>query len=64
MRALTAAQVEEWIAEGLIQGGMIPKVRSALQAVEQGVVKAVITNLAGWLPGTGTSVVPSKQVQR
>ena len=64
VRALTAAQVEEWIAEGLIQGGMIPKVRSALQAVEQGVVKAVITNLAGLAPGHGTSVVPSKQVQR
>lgn len=63
VRALTDAQVEEWIGEGFIQGGMIPKVRSALQAVEQGVAKAVITNLSGLLAGSGTNVVPSKQVQ-
>lgn len=64
VRALTAAQAEEWIAEGFIRGGMIPKVRSALQAVEQGVAKAVITNLAGLAPGQGTSVVSAEQVQR
>ncbi len=61
VRALTAPQIEEWIAEGLIQGGMIPKVRSALQAVQQGVVRAVITNLSGLATGTGTSVVPEAQ---
>ena len=63
VRALTATQIEEWIAEGFIQGGMIPKVRSALQAVEQGVAQAVITNLAGLTTGRGTRVVSLAQVR-
>ena len=57
VRALIPAQAEEWIREGFIQGGMIPKVRSALLAVERGVARAVITNLAGLSSGSGTSVV-------
>ena len=40
-----------------ISGGMIPKVRSALQAVESGVAKARIVNLEGLLAGGGTSIV-------
>ncbi len=59
VRAVTSVQAEEWIAEGFIQGGMIPKVRSALQAVAQGVAQAVITDLAGLAAGHGTRVVPA-----
>ncbi len=57
VRAVTARQAEDWIAEGIITGGMIPKVRSALEAIRGGVVQAVITNLAGVQDGTGTGVV-------
>ena len=47
VRGITADQCEEWIAEGSISGGMVPKVRSAVDAVRSGVTQAVITNLAG-----------------
>jgi acetylglutamate kinase len=45
---LTPAQVRDMIADGTISGGMIPKVETALTAVEQGVRAAVI--LDGRLP--------------
>lgn len=63
VRALTAAQAEEWIAEEFIKGGMIPKVRSAVQAVAQGVSQAVITDMAGLAAGQGTSVLAPDQVR-
>jgi acetylglutamate kinase len=57
MRALSLAQIEGLIADGHITGGMIPKVRSATDAVERGVLQAVITDLAGLARGEGTAVV-------
>ena len=54
---LTAAEVEDAVAGGTISGGMIPKVRSALDAVNSGVARARIVNLAGLLAGGGTAVV-------
>lgn len=54
---LTVQQAEEMIAAGVINGGMIPKVRSALDAVEKGVGAARITNLAGLAAQTGTRVI-------
>ncbi len=57
VRAVTANQAESWIEEGLITGGMIPKVRSAVRAVHHGVAQAVITNLAGIQEGSGTGVL-------
>jgi acetylglutamate kinase len=54
--SLTVAQAEGWIADGTINGGMIPKVRAALAAVGAGVRRAVITNLAGLRENTGTAV--------
>mgnify|MGYP000852573790 CR=1 FL=1 len=57
VRVVTARQAEEWIAEGIITGGMVPKVRSAVEAVQGGVAQAVITSLAGVQDGTGTGVV-------
>lgn len=35
-------EIKEWIASGVIYGGMIPKVQSALDALEQGVPQVVI----------------------
>ena len=57
IRAVTANQAEQWIEEGIIFGGMIPKVRSAVEAVHNGVAQAVITNLAGVQEGSGTGII-------
>jgi acetylglutamate kinase len=59
IRAVTADQAEAWIEDGSIFGGMVPKVRSAIQAVRSGVAQAVITNLAGVQEGTGTGIIGS-----
>ena len=52
--ALTAGQAETLIADGTISGGMIPKVRTALQALQSGVPQAAITNLIGLKTHGGT----------
>jgi acetylglutamate kinase len=51
---LTLAQAEELIASGVVHGGMVPKVRAALDAVTAGVSRARIVNLAGLASGGGT----------
>jgi acetylglutamate kinase len=54
---LTAQEVGRLIDGGKISGGMVPKVRSALEAV-RGEVQAVrITDLAGLGNGMGTEIV-------
>jgi acetylglutamate kinase len=58
---LTIDQAEAHIASGQIFGGMIPKVRAAIEAVQTGVPAAVITNLAGLAAGGGTAVLAGKQ---
>jgi acetylglutamate kinase len=55
--SMTAGEVEMNIDQGIISGGMIPKVRSALQAVQSGVSKVRIVNLSGLLAGGGTTIV-------
>ena len=54
---LTRRDAEELIASGVISGGMIPKVRSALDVLSSGVPRALITDLTGWATGGGTSFV-------
>ncbi len=54
---LTRAEVDALIADGTIHGGMIPKVRAALGALDAGVPQAVITDLAGLHAGAGTAIV-------
>lgn len=44
---LTPDEVEQEIANGVIIGGMIPKTRGAVAAVQAGVQRAIITNLTG-----------------
>ncbi|MFZ1755537.1 MAG: acetylglutamate kinase [Caldilineaceae bacterium] len=60
VRAITAAQAEAWIADGNIFGGMVPKVRSAIEAVRNGVAQAVITNIAGVQEESGTGIIGGK----
>ncbi|MGJ3239962.1 MAG: acetylglutamate kinase [Anaerolineae bacterium] len=51
---LSATQTRALITEGTIFGGMIPKVQTALQALNAGVESAVITNLDGLRTHGGT----------
>lgn len=53
---LTAAEAEAHIASGQISGGMVPKVRAALEAVAGGVPSVVICNLEGFEQGKGTAL--------
>jgi acetylglutamate kinase len=53
---LTPPQVETLIKSQVIKGGMIPKVRAALEAVAGGAKAARITNLEGLMNGSGTVV--------
>ncbi|MFW5749805.1 MAG: acetylglutamate kinase [Halanaerobium sp.] len=41
---LKFSEIKNWIAEGKIQGGMLPKVKGCMQAVENGVVRTHILN--------------------
>lgn len=52
--ALTPAETQRLIDTGVIFGGMIPKVKTALHALESGVYTAVITNLTGLAANGGT----------
>lgn len=51
---LTPAQAEALIDEGVISGGMIPKVRTALEALGRGVPRVRVVNLGGLSRGGGT----------
>ena len=41
---LKFSEIKQWIAEGKIQGGMLPKVEGCMQAVESGVIRTHILN--------------------
>jgi acetylglutamate kinase len=51
---MTPAEVEALIEAGTIHGGMVPKARSALRALEAGVRRVRITDLAGLCTEGGT----------
>lgn len=53
---LAAGQIEAAIADGTISGGMVPKVRAALDAIVSGVKAVRICNLAG-IDGGGSQIV-------
>lgn len=54
---MTREQAEAYIAEGVIYGGMIPKVETALNVLSSGLPQAVITDLDGWAQEGGTTFV-------
>jgi len=62
-RAIVADQVEDLIFGRFITGGMIPKVRSAVSAVEKGVPSAIITDLEHYARGEGTFIVAEKRAE-
>jgi acetylglutamate kinase len=51
---LSAPETEALIVSGVISGGMIPKVRTCLAALQAGVKQVRITNLDGLTAGGGT----------
>jgi len=51
---LTPTQTQSLIDEGVIYGGMIPKVTTALHTLAQGVPEVMITNIDGLQNATGT----------
>jgi acetylglutamate kinase len=53
---ITPAGAEALVAQGVIAGGMLPKVRAALEAAAAGVAAVRITNLEGLAEGKGTLV--------
>jgi len=57
LRQLDAEQARCLMDARRVTGGMIPKVRSALRAVEGGVGAARITNISGLASGGGTRVL-------
>lgn len=52
--SLTPAGAHALIAQGIINGGMIPKVETALEVLHSGVPEVVITSLQGLQNGGGT----------
>jgi len=54
---LTHQKVQSLINHGTITGGMVPKVRSALAALEKGVPQVRITDLSGLATGRGTCFI-------
>lgn len=62
--SLTRPQALDLIERGVIHGGMIPKVESALAVLSSGVPQAVITDLAGWAKRGGTTFFGSEAKAR
>ncbi|GGH85505.1 acetylglutamate kinase [Pullulanibacillus pueri] len=60
LREATSAQIEQLIIDGVITGGMIPKVKSAIDGLHNGVKEAVILN--GLEPDQLTAYVAGKTV--
>jgi acetylglutamate kinase len=54
---LTAPEARKLMATGVIHGGMIPKVESALEVLLAGVPQVIITDLEGWASGGGTTII-------
>jgi acetylglutamate kinase len=54
---MTARDVQQLIESGVITGGMIPKVQTALHALSMGVTSTMITNLDGLSSASGTVFV-------
>lgn len=59
--AITEPEFKQLVAEGIIQGGMIPKLENSFEALEAGVNEVVITLAAAISqPDAGTRIRKSK----
>ncbi len=64
LATLTRKRALALIESGVIQGGMIPKVESALDVLSSGLPQAVITDLTGWAERGGTTFIGSNAESR
>ncbi|MEQ8677605.1 MAG: acetylglutamate kinase [Aggregatilineales bacterium] len=62
VQKLTSDDVRKHIQDGIIYGGMIPKVNTALEMLDAGVPEVVITNLKGLQTHGGTVFVKDTQI--
>ena len=53
---IDSASFQKYVAEGIIQGGMIPKLENAFQAIDAGVKEVIITQASEIHKHTGTRV--------
>ena len=53
-----ASDFDRLVADGVVSGGMIPKIQNALQAVEAGVKQVIITAAQGLDVNSGTKILP------
>lgn len=62
VETLTLAEAQAHIASGVIYGGMIPKVETALNVLSSGIPQVVITDLDGWEARGGTTFVRQETI--
>jgi len=53
---INQASYEKYVAEGIISGGMIPKLENSFDAIRAGVKEVVITKADELGKGSGTTV--------
>jgi acetylglutamate kinase len=53
---ITPEEFKEYVARGIIQGGMIPKLENSFSAIDAGVSQVVIT-LASAIKGEGGTII-------
>ncbi len=58
---LSDTEVQALINNNTINGGMIPKVNAALDALKYGAKSAIITNLTGFKNQTGTTIITERE---
>ena len=56
IKTITPAEYEQYKSEGIIQGGMIPKLDNAFNALHCGVREVVITKASELLRSSGTRI--------
>ena len=55
---ITRADFEQLVADGVVQGGMIPKLENAFEALRAGVSQVIITQASAInTPGEGTRII-------
>lgn len=55
---ITRADFEQLVADGVVQGGMIPKLENAFEALRTGVSQVIITQASAInMPGEGTRII-------
>ena len=53
---ITRAEFEQYVTDGVIQGGMIPKLENSFEAINAGVTEVVITLASAIKDNEGTRI--------